>query len=141
MTTPVGFEPTRGDPIGLAGRRLSRSAKVSFNVREWNCIHEVLTWLQGLGAYRYSCHQASFARSARFQPDRSKYMYPSDQFRSSRSTCCQLLHMKQDPTSRRQVLPFVTHKQPCYVQMGGSLCSSRPSMGLARCCWWCDAVC
>ena len=28
-TTPVGFEPTRGDPIGLAGRRLSRLAKVS----------------------------------------------------------------------------------------------------------------
>ena len=27
--TPVGFEPTRGDPIGLAGRRLSRSARVS----------------------------------------------------------------------------------------------------------------
>ena len=29
IATPVGFEPTRGDPIGLAGRRLSRSAKVS----------------------------------------------------------------------------------------------------------------
>ena len=28
-TTPVGFEPTRGDPIGLAGRRLNCSAKVS----------------------------------------------------------------------------------------------------------------
>ena len=28
-STPVGFEPTRGDPIGLAGRRLSCSAKVS----------------------------------------------------------------------------------------------------------------
>ena len=28
-TTPVGFEPTRGDPIGLADLRLSRSAKVS----------------------------------------------------------------------------------------------------------------
>ena len=28
-STPVGFEPTRGDPIGLAGRRLGRSAKVS----------------------------------------------------------------------------------------------------------------
>ena len=28
-STPVGFEPTRGDPIGLASRRLSRSAKVS----------------------------------------------------------------------------------------------------------------
>ena len=25
----MGFEPTRGDPIGLAGRRLNRSAKVS----------------------------------------------------------------------------------------------------------------
>ena len=28
-STPVGFEPTRGDPIGLAGRCLSCSAKVS----------------------------------------------------------------------------------------------------------------
>ena len=27
--TPVGFEPTRGDPIGLAGRRLNHTAKVS----------------------------------------------------------------------------------------------------------------
>ena len=25
----MGFEPTRGDPIGLAGRRLNHSAKVS----------------------------------------------------------------------------------------------------------------
>ena len=32
-TTPVGFEPTRGDPIGLAGRCLSRSAKVSWMLR------------------------------------------------------------------------------------------------------------
>ena len=31
-TTPVGFEPTRGDPSGLAGRRLNRSAKVSSTV-------------------------------------------------------------------------------------------------------------
>ena len=30
--TPVGFEPTRGDPIGLAGRRLNHSAKVSMCV-------------------------------------------------------------------------------------------------------------
>ena len=29
QTTPVGFEPTRGDPIGLAGRLLNHSAKVS----------------------------------------------------------------------------------------------------------------
>ena len=31
-STPVGFEPTRGDPIGLAGRRLSHSAKVSLAI-------------------------------------------------------------------------------------------------------------
>ncbi len=35
-TTPVGFEPTRGDPIGLAGRRLNRSAKVSLLLCEWH---------------------------------------------------------------------------------------------------------
>ena len=29
---PVGFEPTRGDPIGLAGRRLNHSANVSSHV-------------------------------------------------------------------------------------------------------------
>ena len=33
--TPVGFEPTRGDPIGLAGRRLNRSAKVSLTRRTY----------------------------------------------------------------------------------------------------------
>jgi hypothetical protein len=31
--TPVGFEPTRGDPIGLAGRRPNRSATVSLQLR------------------------------------------------------------------------------------------------------------
>jgi hypothetical protein len=31
--TSVGFEPTRGDPIGLAGRRPNRSAKVSLQLR------------------------------------------------------------------------------------------------------------
>ena len=35
--TPVGGEPRRGNPIGLAGRRLSRSAKVS----------SVCTWVPG----------------------------------------------------------------------------------------------
>ena len=30
ISTPVGFEPARGDPIGVAGRRLSHSAKVSY---------------------------------------------------------------------------------------------------------------
>ena len=34
-TTPVGSGPTRGDPIGLAGRRLSRSAKVSSAQLAW----------------------------------------------------------------------------------------------------------
>ena len=38
-TTPVGFEPTRGDPIGLAGQRLSRSAKVSLrHAQETNVV-------------------------------------------------------------------------------------------------------
>ena len=32
-STPVGFEPTRGDPIGLAGRRLDHSAKVSISCK------------------------------------------------------------------------------------------------------------
>ena len=32
IATRVRFEPTRGDPIGLAGRRLSRSAKVSYAI-------------------------------------------------------------------------------------------------------------
>ena len=35
-TTPVGFEPTRGDPIGLPGRRLNRSAKVSLPSSQMN---------------------------------------------------------------------------------------------------------
>ena len=39
--TPVGFEPTRGDPIGLAGRRLSRSAKVSLSRSQSHCAFEV----------------------------------------------------------------------------------------------------
>ena len=32
ITTPVGFEPTRAKPNGLAGRRLNHSAKVSFHI-------------------------------------------------------------------------------------------------------------
>ena len=43
-TTPVGFEPTRGDPIGLAGRRLNRSAKVSFKKRRSIINIENLGW-------------------------------------------------------------------------------------------------
>ena len=53
-TTPVGFEPARGDPIGLAGRRLNRSAKVSLCIATSNakrrCRHQacrginVLAW-------------------------------------------------------------------------------------------------
>ena len=42
QATPVGFQTTRGDPIGLAGRRLYRSAKVSLmpssaHEKEWLC--------------------------------------------------------------------------------------------------------
>ena len=38
-STPVGFEPTRGDPIGLAGRRLSHSAKVSLATTSLRDLH------------------------------------------------------------------------------------------------------
>ena len=31
-TTPEGFEPSRAEPIGLAGRRLNHSAKVSVKI-------------------------------------------------------------------------------------------------------------
>ena len=34
----MGFEPTRGDPIGLAGRRLNHSAKVSLPTLGWSSI-------------------------------------------------------------------------------------------------------
>ena len=34
-TTPVGFEPTRAKPNGLAGRRLNHSAKVSMLYQKW----------------------------------------------------------------------------------------------------------
>ena len=33
----MGFEPTQGDPIGLAGRRLSHSAKVSLRAKSGHC--------------------------------------------------------------------------------------------------------
>ena len=33
-TTPEGFEPSRAEPTGLAGRRLNHSAKVSARVPE-----------------------------------------------------------------------------------------------------------
>ena len=36
----MGFEPTRGDPIGLAGRRLNRSAKVSLALAGRSALQE-----------------------------------------------------------------------------------------------------
>ena len=40
QSTPVGFEPTGGDPIGLAGRRLNHSAKVSLDAWIFSCWHD-----------------------------------------------------------------------------------------------------
>ena len=54
-TTPVGFEPTRGDPIGLAGRRLNRSAKVS---------------LRAISKYSDLCNPGSHACRLGKQPQR-----------------------------------------------------------------------
>ena len=53
--TPVGFEPTRGDPIGLAGRRLNRSAKVS---------------LRAISKYSDLCNPGSHACRLGKQPQR-----------------------------------------------------------------------
>ena len=49
IATPVGLEPTRGDPIGLAGRRLSRSAKVSLNT-DITLDATVMLWVASLAA-------------------------------------------------------------------------------------------
>ena len=76
-STPVGFEPTRGDPIGLAGRRLNHSAKVSMPGDLLCCCpaysmshilqHSQPTWKLAVdgciilvaGAYRFNtCHDA-----------------------------------------------------------------------------------
>jgi hypothetical protein len=49
-TTPVGFEATRGDPIGLAGRRLNRSAKVSMSTSLCGWARELVIFTADLGA-------------------------------------------------------------------------------------------
>ena len=60
-TTPVGFEPTRGDPIGLAGRRLNRSAKVS---------------LRAISKYSDLCNPGSHACRLGKQPQREACAAP-----------------------------------------------------------------
>ena len=42
----MGFEPTRGDPIGLAGRRLNRSAKVPLMLKVAKTNDEKSVFLQ-----------------------------------------------------------------------------------------------
>ena len=41
-TTPVGFEPTRAEPTGLAGRRLNHSAKVSLVIGKHRGFYSIL---------------------------------------------------------------------------------------------------
>ena len=57
-TTPVGFEPTRGDPIGLAGRRLNRSAKVSLVCSALESIRLALPGCRVSGAWAELLHRA-----------------------------------------------------------------------------------
>ena len=58
-TTPVGFEPTRGDPIGLAGRRLNGSAKVSTSThtRINRHVHILGTLIRGVGQVARALHR------------------------------------------------------------------------------------
>ena len=70
-TTPVGLEPTRGDPIGLAGRRLNRSAKVSMpetHVQE-------IAWYGRAMTVTHSPLKGPNSLSARFKPKRAVISY------------------------------------------------------------------
>ena len=40
IPTPVGFEPTRAEPTGLAGRRLNHSAKASMCYPQFSSLLE-----------------------------------------------------------------------------------------------------
>ena len=71
-STPVGFEPTRGDHIGLAGRRLNRSAKVStYIVRTFSLVSYSLrtTRLRGKRRGRRSRQGGRFFSDSRPSPD------------------------------------------------------------------------
>ena len=61
-TTPVAFEPTRGDPIGLAGRRLSRSAKVSLAGHTVMCVSAANDY--SLAKDKVPCRRATYPHVA-----------------------------------------------------------------------------
>ena len=61
-TTPVGFEPARGDPIGLAGQRLNRSAKVSLTVHTVMCVFAANDY--SLAKDRVPCRRATYLHVA-----------------------------------------------------------------------------
>ena len=61
ISTPVGFDPTRGDPIGLAGRRLNHSAKVSYD-------DVSKTWQQNMTTRRTNKRSQNYVRLVRSLP-------------------------------------------------------------------------
>ena len=60
--TPVGFEPARGDPIGLAGRRLNRSAKVSLAGHTVMCVCAANAY--SLAENQVPCRRATYPHAA-----------------------------------------------------------------------------
>ena len=60
--TPVGFEPARGDPIGLAGRRLNRSAKVSLTGHTVMCVSAANDY--SLAKDKVPCRRATYPHAA-----------------------------------------------------------------------------
>ena len=73
QTTPVGFEPTRGDPIGLAGRRLSRSAKVSLGTVFGNALISSFARVRPEVA-RTSFRTFPYGRGRKFVSSKSRFV-------------------------------------------------------------------
>lgn len=113
--TPVGFEPTRGDPIGLAGRRLSHSAKVSYAQTTLNHVRasfgnamRIMWWPPSTHDHRHHQHHhthiatttittvsdtATMADSSAGCPDKSKMATRADSTQDHTAmgrTFCQL---------------------------------------------------
>ena len=104
----MGFEPTRGDPIGLAGRRLNRSAKVSLTrslgnsrlipfAREADVIP--CTHLTSAGYLKYNGRRAFVERSGMLP--NITHMFP-DGHAASKPFCfrCVPLGMRMSPRKR-----------------------------------------
>ena len=125
-STPVGFEPTRGDPIGLAGRRLDRSAKVSsvlehkISNTEPNAGHS-MEWYGTFLAFislQVSSLQPLASNlkppASSLQPQASSLKPPASSLQPRLSRLQSPVASRQDPTSNNQTLPISCSKRAYY---------------------------